>query len=349
LLKHIFWLLSFTDTLEKLVTKIELPSNSNLDIIQTNNIGVVRFNLKSSSFYKPNNNENYIGATSFGKSSNLNLKAFGYAANAAIRSISHLKSAFFISQDQLSKINVTRVFYLVMKETLFNSDRSTRFPNCYMTSLILMDDIKNEQVKSNLSLKLFFNKTDETKKSLCGYWDTKLTSWSTQGCFVKRINHNGAYECICNHTTFFALIAEPEVLTLELTIVYAVLTVISISFASAVIYIFLQKVLKINTNNTAKQPAFYSMISSLVATCAYIMSSLIMVLITFNNQNEVTLSCSLLAAAEQFFLLFYFFWLMITILMNYFTIQFQLENFVKFFKPLVILSISNTLIIFLKF
>jgi len=206
-----------------------------------------------------------------------------------------------------------------------------------------MNDLQNKVVKSNLTVKLFFNQTDGTKKSQCGFWDTRLTAWSTHGCFVKRISQNGIHECICNHTTFFALIAAPDIVTLELTIIYAIMTLISVSFAGGVIYIFLHKVMKINTSNAAKQPAFYSMISSLVATSAYIISSLIMLVITFNSPDQVTLNCSLLAAAEQFFLLFYFFWLMITIIMNYFTIQFQLDNFAKFFKPLATLSLRNLL------
>lgn len=83
------------------------------------------------------------------------------------------------------------------------------------------------------------------------------------------------------------------------------------------------------------------MIASLMTTLAYILSSVFMVIITYNKQTSYNLLCGLTAFAEHFFLLSYFVWLMITIIMNYFTIKFQLDNFTKFFRPLVAISLRK--------
>lgn len=127
-------------------------------------------------------------------------------------------------------------------------------------------------------------------------------------------------------------------ISMELSVLYSITAFISIFFGIAIIYIFFRKVLTINRGSAAKQPVFYSMVSSLIATLAFVISTIIMLVITFNKQTTLTVGCSILAALEHFFLLFYFLWLMITVLMNYFTIKFQLNNFSKFFKPLVALS-----------
>lgn len=100
---------------------------------------------------------------------------------------------------------------------------------------------------------------------------------------------------------------------------------------------------KMNLRITVGRPSFFTMIASLMSTGLYIISSVIMIIITFVRYDEYSASCTVLVALEQFFLLAYFFWLLITVLMNYFTVKFELKNFDRWFKPLSVMSFGKYL------
>jgi hypothetical protein len=80
------------------------------------------------------------------------------------------------------------------------------------------------------------------------------------------------------------------------------------------------------------------MLSAFGCTLSYIVSSLLMIGVIYNKTNVYSIGCALLASITNFAILVYFFWLMIAVLMHYFTVKFQLNNFDKYFKILSILS-----------
>jgi hypothetical protein len=89
------------------------------------------------------------------------------------------------------------------------------------------------------------------------------------------------------------------------------------------------------------RPSFFTMIASVFATGSYLISSLIMIVISYAKYDEYSAGCSFLAALEHFFLLAYFFWLLIVVLMNYFTVKFELKNFDRWFIPLSVLAFGK--------
>ncbi len=89
---------------------------------------------------------------------------------------------------------------------------------------------------------------------------------------------------------------------------------------------------------TVGRPSFFTMVASLFSTTLYIITSVIMIIITFVRYDSFSVGCTVLVSLEQFFLLAYFFWLLITVLMNYFTVSFELNNFDRWFKPLFVIS-----------
>ena len=89
---------------------------------------------------------------------------------------------------------------------------------------------------------------------------------------------------------------------------------------------------------TVGRPSFFTMVASLFSTALYIITSVIMIIITFLRYDSFSVGCTVLVSLEQFFLLAYFFWLLITVLMNYFTVSFELNNFDRWFKPLFVIS-----------
>ena len=113
-----------------------------------------------------------IGAASYTNSTGLLIiQPFQFSASAALRRATHIQSGFYISPKQLASLNVTYMYYLVMSESLFfQKDISTAddatsrknilfFPNCYMTSLILVDNT-NYTIDANVPVTLFFKPSD---------------------------------------------------------------------------------------------------------------------------------------------------------------------------------------------
>ena len=90
-----------------------------------------------------------------------------------------------------------------------------------------------------------------------------------------------------------------------------------------------------------QQPAFYTMISSIGSIVSYIVSTLLMIGVANNIISKYDIACTVLAASTHFAVLVYFFWLLITVLMQYFTAKFQLNNFEVFFQPLAIVSLGE--------
>jgi hypothetical protein len=81
---------------------------------------------------------------------------------------------------------------------------------------------------------------------MCGFWDESKKDWSTNGCSTKVAATSTFHACHCDHTTFFALIAAPEIVSLELSILYISLVSVSAFFGIAIIYIFARKISTIN-------------------------------------------------------------------------------------------------------
>ena len=67
-------------------------------------------------------------------------------------------------------------------------------------------NIDGQQITSNFSVQLYFNKLANADQPLCGFWDTNISDWSTVGCRLQENTLNGLFQCTCIHTTFFALI-----------------------------------------------------------------------------------------------------------------------------------------------
>jgi hypothetical protein len=90
------------------------------------------------------------------------------------------------------------------------------------------------------------------------------------------------------------------------------------------------------------QPAFYTILSAIGVTLFYTLSSVLMIAVIYNSHAKCTIGYIVLAAFTHFLVLAYFFWLLIAVVMHYFTIKFQLNNFRKFFFILGIASISKS-------
>lgn len=90
-----------------------------------------------------------------------------------------------------------------------------------------------------------------------------------------------------------------------------------------------------------RKPAFYTMSSAFGCIISYIISSLLMIGVIYNSQVDYNIGCTVLAAFTHFSVLSYFIWLHIAVLMHYFTVKFQLNNYNKYFKILFIISIGN--------
>ncbi len=130
----------------------------------------------------------------------------------------------------------------------------------------------------------------------------------------------------------------PEYVRNDNTLAYLISVSVSIFFGLIVVTLIGFKISRIDRRGLERIPALYSTLSSFFATLAFILSSLFMIGLIYNKQDTYTVGCGVLAFVEHFLILVYFFWLLNTIMMYYFTNKFQINNMLKYFKPLAIVS-----------
>lgn len=232
-----------------------------------------------------------------------------------------------------------------MKNDLFKSIKQNLNPSSYLSSIVLKGSSNNIINSSNILIDILFRKEGTNKQSeqQCGFWDVNTTRWSTFGCvLIQKTSSNQFYECQCNHTTFFALLGGlNELITDEIILIYVIPVSISVFLGLIVIVLIVIKLFKIDKSGLERVPALYSTLSTFFSLLFYIFSSLFMIAILYNKKLEYSIDCSLLGFGEQFTLLSYFFWLLNTIMMYYFTNRFKINNMLKYFKPLSVLSFSK--------
>ena len=145
---------SLLKSLEEFVTKVNFESISNFNGISKTNIGIARFqNIDRISSH-------YLGATSFNGSGGIKIEQFN-RLKLTPKGLSDLKSSFYMKREELIERGINCIYYLVMKETLFNDlkfNEKAYTPNAYMTSLILKN-AQNVSIKSKVSVQLFFSQT----------------------------------------------------------------------------------------------------------------------------------------------------------------------------------------------
>jgi len=130
----------------------------------------------------------------------------------------------------------------------------------------------------------------------------------------------------------------PEYVRNDNTLAYLISVSVSIFFGLIVVTLIGFKISRIDRRGLERIPALYSTLSSFFATLAFILSSLFMIGLIYNKQDTYTVGFGVLVFVEHFLILVYFFWLLNTIMMYYFTNKFQINNILKYFKPLAIVS-----------
>lgn len=94
----------------------------------------------------------------------MSIKTFNYIKNIE-DPVLGFQSGFYASYDHLSELNVSRVLYLVMKESLVNEVKPKFVPNGFMTSLTLENENKT-LIGNNVSIKLLFNPNSVSIKNV---------------------------------------------------------------------------------------------------------------------------------------------------------------------------------------
>lgn len=347
-------ILSLLSSLETIIQKTNF-SNQNSKCSSKND-SCYSIGKKNIGFTVINSQETNLDKRILGSTSSLSNDqlSFDFLNNSKTSNIfnnfnSNTKSAFFLNTSSSSSIlsKVSTISFLVMKNAIVNNLnlQQQSSPSSFLSSIILKDTTNNLIVSSNIIINVAFARlSQENKQQECGFWNETDLKWSTFGCQLKQ-NSESFYECVCNHTTFFALLGGTQFATSESILVYVYAVCGSIFFGLIVVGLIVKKLTKIDRKGITKIPALYSMISTFFSSVFFILSSVFMIGVLFNKQTTYSTGCGFLAFLEHFTLLTYFFWLLNTIMMYYFTNRFEIDNMLKYFKPLSILSFVIPLLI----
>lgn len=341
-------------SLESIIQKTDFSSQTtNCQAASCYSIG-----KKNIGFTLLNNKETDINKRILGSSSTLGSDklSFGFFNQSQTSSLFNnlddsTKSAFFLntSTNNLTTINqISIISFLVMKYNFLDNLnlQQDSSPSAYLSSIILKDS-SNNVVSTSISVNILFKRDNQqNKQQACGFWDSTNLKWSTTGCQLVQSRNSQFYDCVCNHTTFFALLGGTDYATTESITVYVIAVCISIGLGSIVIILIVIKLSKIDKSGIKTLPAFYSMLSTFFSSILFILASLFMIGVIFNKTSQYSAGCGFLAFLEHFTLLAYFFWLLNTIMVYYFTNRFEIDNMLKYFTPFAILAFGKLLLIY---
>ncbi|CAF3330467.1 unnamed protein product [Rotaria sp. Silwood2] len=126
-----------------------------------------------------------------------------------------LSTAAIISNPSLTDVVSINIFIVDKPITYEKIDNSTN--ETLASPLIVLAVRKNASAFASLNISLYFQVLNEYKLNIsanyfCSYFDTTNAMWDEYDCTTPQYNPTfDRYECICNHTTSFALIWLPKV------------------------------------------------------------------------------------------------------------------------------------------
>ncbi|CAF2752444.1 unnamed protein product [Rotaria sp. Silwood2] len=229
---------------------------------------------------------------------------------------SYFSTAALISNQSLTGVISINILIIDKPVTYEKADNSSN--KTLASSVIVMAIKRDASVSNPMNISLFFQVLDEYKpnKSLkvdyfCSYFDTTNSTWNESGCTIPRYNSTfNRHECVCNHTTSFALIWLPKV---PLTRHFNAQDIASLVFQSISICCFLAIIIHaiiirirdpIMSLQTYDLPPLISCGMTVILFAFYIALAITVYMkTTFDDEKQCFLSSSVLMFFVYFFLI----------------------------------------------